>query len=65
MTAGGPRPGAGRPKGSISPDARRRQVNVRLTEAELATAMRLGKGNPAAGLRIALLRAAKTGNHGT
>jgi hypothetical protein len=54
MTAGGKRPGAGRPSGTTKPTARRRQVNLRLTEEELAKAEYLGQGNASAGLRAAL-----------
>jgi len=55
-TRGGARPGAGRPKGSTDPDARRHQVNVRLSDAELAKARMLGNGNSSLGMRIALQR---------
>jgi len=55
-TRGGARPGAGRPKGSTDPDARRHQVNVRLSDAEIAKALMLGNGNASLGMRIALQR---------
>jgi len=37
-TRGGARLGAGRPKGSTNPDARRNNVAVRLSDADLAKA---------------------------
>jgi hypothetical protein len=54
MTAGGKRPGAGRPLGTTKPSSKRRQINIRLTEEELAKAERIGRGNASAGLRAAL-----------
>jgi len=53
-TRGGARHGAGRPKGSTDPDARRHQANVRLSDAEMAKARMLGNGNASRGMRLAL-----------
>ena len=54
MTAGGKRPGAGRPIGTTNPTARRRQINVRLSSEEIDKAERIGNGNVSLGLRLAL-----------
>lgn len=56
---GGNRPGAGRPR--TLPDAKRRRhtVSLRLNDAELAKAKRIGSGRAADGLRVALEDAAK------
>lgn len=54
MTAGGKRPGAGRPAGTTTDDPKSEQVNVRLTPAQLIAAKRIGNGNASEGLRIAL-----------
>jgi hypothetical protein len=53
-TRGGFREGAGRKPGYRDPNAKRHQVNVRLADAELAKAKRLGDGNAARGIRLAL-----------
>jgi len=44
----------GRPKGSTDPNARRRNVAVRLSDEEIAKARMLGNGNASLGMRIAL-----------
>lgn len=56
MSAGGARPGAGRPVGSTRSD-RTATVQVRLTLTEKMDAIRLGQGSASAGLREALKRA--------
>ena len=63
MSAGGKRPGAGRPVGTTKDDAKRAQVNVRLTDAEIAKVRGLGKGNAAEGIRLAIA-AWPGGRHG-
>lgn len=54
MTAGGKRPGAGRPKGTTKSTAQRELLAVRLTAEQRATAERLGMGNASEGIRLAL-----------
>jgi hypothetical protein len=51
---GGPRKGAGRPTGTTKPDAKRRQVCMRMTAAAHAKAAAIGGGNASEGLRLAL-----------
>ncbi len=59
---GGPRPGAGRPVGSVNPQAAHRKRRlVLLSDAEYAAAQRLGSGNVSAGLRRALALAVAAG----
>ena len=57
-THGGTRPGAGRKTGSTKTTARRVWIFVRLSEAELAQARAIGKGNASAGVRAALAKCA-------
>lgn len=54
MTAGGPRPGAGRKVGYRKEGAARELIAVRLTAEERAIAERLGSGNASEGIRRAL-----------
>lgn len=54
VSRGGSRQGAGRPAGSVKPDAKSEQVNVRLTPAQRSKAERIGNGKAADGLRRAL-----------
>jgi hypothetical protein len=56
-TRGGARKGAGRKPGYRKPNAKRNQVNVRLTDAQMAAVNRLGNGNASAGLRALVDRA--------
>lgn len=54
MTAGGKRPGAGRPKGTTKSTARGEMLAVRLTAEQRAIAERIGMGNASEGIRRAL-----------